>query len=300
MALTRTATAATLRDVYEHSRPTGTVFDAATVVGYQAGSTAPPAGFTLPAFSVVYSVDPAAQGAHLRARYYGKLNIPPPQPSPPRYYATLVKTASAGEGNNSSIYVGVGVYDTNYAFQEGDYREFDGRPEQAANFMARWTSGKPRVFFVMPETIALANKAAEEEHCSDFIRAYDLTLGVADAALTAMNGQRFGPCASQVDALAAVTAAFKARVPEPLRSLGMDMAKWGEKYLELADKSRRRDRSNWHSWGLELITTAGDHTSWPHELLTGLERPDGGRVYVRYTAGTSQVALHSSASIINY
>ncbi|HEX7241250.1 MAG TPA: hypothetical protein VF263_13330 [Longimicrobiaceae bacterium] len=268
----------------------------ASYCGLDIANTDEPAGFFVPQFRVdverrvpegfLNQVSRAMNAAYTGADTH-------------EHFARLVVTRAATEGTNASVYLGDGIFETNCTFDEGQAARMPGL--RLANHLKQWAQGKNRVYLVSTPQIAGKNKRAEEEHLADFIHAYGLTLGVAQGALVATENRGFlGPFDSEEEARAGVVAAFLERVPAAVRHLGMDMDAWGAEYLRLCQKSRDRDGQQWHSFGLERVKSAdlGKHPAV--RFLTGGQRPESGRVYLRLTTGVTQIGTHPPSEVITY
>ena len=226
------------------------------------------------------------------------------------YLPKLIVTRRANEGNNTSIYVQEGVYETNYTFNEAEYWKAKEDPgmakyiSNAANWLARWqNASQPRVYFVMPSEIATLNQQAEAEHCSDFILAYELSLGALQVALDKV-ATTLGPLPSVQLARAAVIDRLRDALPMGLRDIAENIDLCGKKFVDLCEKSKIRDSNQWHTWGLEYLGAGvKSFSSWTTEkinYLTGKPRAEKSRIFLRYTQGQAQVGRHPSASIIGF
>ena len=139
MPLVLLPTPCALRDVY-----VALGWDPATTIGQFAGSTKPPTNFVVPTCQFVERRAAAAS----RQALYGKLGVLQPGqrpggPSAEQSVPQLVVTRGANEGNNTSIYVAKGVYETNYTFDQSAYMAAKKDPDMAhaignaANWLAR-------------------------------------------------------------------------------------------------------------------------------------------------------------------
>ncbi|PYP93803.1 MAG: hypothetical protein DMG65_00055 [Candidatus Angelobacter sp. Gp1-AA117] len=274
----------------------------ATHTGLDIATTSGPAGYTVPAYNIAIQRR-IPQGFFNRLhRAMSSITM---GDDPYEVYARLVITRNADQGQNDSVYLGGGLYETNMSFNEGTYNtmqlQMPGGVNNAANSLSGWSNGQNRVYVLMPPQIAGQNKRAEEEHLADFIYAYDRTLGLAQQALSAIAGRDFGPFDSEDEARQAVRAAFLNRVPQPLRRLGMDMVQWGNEYDRLCQKSMtERDGRRWHSFGLERIRRDQIGNQIQVTYLTGTPRQENGRVYLRMTAGSTQIGQHPPSQVITY
>jgi len=301
MPLVQLPTPCALRDVY-----VALGWDPTTTIGQIAGSTKPPTNFVVPACQFVERRTAAAS----RQALYGKVGVLQPGQRPGRLSAEqhvpqLIVTRRANEGNNTSIYVAKGVYETNYTFDQAGYIAAKKDPDiahaigNAANWLARWkNASQPRVYFVMPSTIAEMNRQAEAEHCNDFILAYQLTLGALEVALNQVAATPFGPFASAQLARAAVIDQLRNTLPMGLRDVAQNLDLCGQKYLALCQKSKIRDSKNYHNWGLDYLGPAVQAQSIHY--LTGRQRAESGRIFLQYTQGEAEVGRHSSVSIIQF
>lgn len=306
--LAATSTGVTLADMY---REEGS--DPATALGYSLGSTSDPEGFDLPAVAYDVARNAAAQGFEIRARFYARLAppplrplVPPAQVVPPAapFRVRFQLARAASEGSNRSLYVREGIYETNYTFELEDAGGGDWRQnmagwikERRADAMSRQYDmpPQPRVYFWVPGDMAERSKQAELEHLADMRRAYQLSLGEVDHALRAAEGRG----RNEPEARLAADADLLARLPLPVRGLGLDMERWGAKYLELCSKSKGRDVRD-HSFGLALVD-AGAVPGLPVTYLTaGGRREEAGRVFVQITVGTTRVPGYRPQDLIVY
>lgn len=267
----------------------------ATYCGIDLANTDEPAGYHAPQFRI--DIERRAPegflgrvGRALDAVYRGS--------DTHEVYARLVVTQRVNQGTNAAVYLGDGVHETNCSFDEALAQRMPG--VRLGSFLGPWAHGKNRVYLVVTPQIAGMNKRAEEEHLQDFIRAYEMTLHIAQQAMDAVADVEYGPFDSEEDAREAVEAAFVERLPAPLKGLGMDMNAWEAEYLRLFQKSRDRDSQQWHSFGLERIKKTQLAGNPPIHYLTGGGRPDAGRVYLRITAGVTQIGQHPSSAVITY
>ena len=191
MPLARAPRPATLAEVYASAHPTESV---SSCVSKAAGSTPPPAtGYAAPSYTI-HTIQ--------------KRRTPADAKSAP-FYAKLVKVSAAREGDNSSVYLKEGLFETNFTLDlaklESELSEI-GDPDTeerrigglfAINTLLQlWTPGTPRVYFLMSFGLAERNRLAEQEHCDDLIRAYKLTLGLAEEIIDQVALKEYGPAAS--------------------------------------------------------------------------------------------------------
>lgn len=274
----------------------------ATHTGLDIATTSGPEHYTIPAFTIAIERR-IPQGFFNRVhRALAAINW---GDDTHEVYARLILTRNAEQGTNHSVYLGAGIYETNMHLNDATYRNLEqqdpGGSRNTPNSLTDWSRGQSRVYVVMPPAMAHRNKLAEEEHLMDFIYAYDRTLGLAQSALTALNGRNLGPFDSEPEAREAVQTAFLSRVPQPLRRLGMDMNRWAGEYQRLCQKSRdERDGRQWHSFGLERVRRDQLPNQLTIRYLTGARRNEGGRVYVRMNAGTTQIGTHRPEQVITY
>jgi hypothetical protein len=302
MPLVRVPLPCTLRDIY-----VGEGQDPATAIGVIAGATKPPNDFVTPTYQITQNRTAFAQAAAQRQPLYSKLGILKPGDHPPsaQYVAQLIVTRRANEGTSTSVYVSKGIYETNYTFDQQGYKEAKGDEmmqaslSNLANWLAPWKrADQPRVYFVMPERIADLNKQAEAEHCNDFVLAYDLTLHALQTALDQVAIAAQVTCDSAQHAIDERVTRLRDALPVGLKDVAPKPELCGQKFLDLCKKSKFRDSSNWHSWGLDYLGKNMDPPSVHY--LTGGKREENGRVFLQYTEGQAQVGTHTSASIIKF
>lgn len=294
-------TACTLGDIYveEGSTP-------ATGLGYSLGTTGDPEHFQLPAFAMVTAIDPVAHGQILRNAHVGRaLGLVPPRPQPMLYQSRFNLITRATPGNNRSLYVGPGLYETNLTFEQEDAGGNHNWRTEIANYLKERRSNAmndalglprlPRVYLYVSAGISQRSRDAEQEHLDDMWRAYALTLQLVDGLLAATRGAG----RTQPDAAQAANEAFAAALDARVRHLGTNMQQWGAKYLELCAKTQDRDQRRDHSFGLEWMDAA-DVPAIPPTFLTGAQREENGRVYVRVTNGTTRVPGTATNALITY
>lgn len=279
MPLVRLPTPCTLKDIY-----VGEGWDPATTVGQLAGATKPPTDFVVPAYQIA-QMEQFIGGGRTTGQYMARLSV----------------TRRAKEGNNTSIYLSEGLYETNYTLDNDAYKAAEKDPNTSvASWLVPWKASQPRVYFVMPTTIAEMNRQAEGEHCSDFLRAYHLTIHALERALDKIADAPSLPFASAQGARAARIDQLRNALPIGLRDVAESINLCGQKYLDLCKKSKTRDEKNWHSWGLKLLGLAPKVPAEGVEYLTGKQRQEGGRIYLEYTLGQAEVGRHTSESIIKF
>jgi len=86
--------------------------------------------------------------------------------------AQIAVTRNAHEGANDARYLGAGFYSTGLMYSGGGLTAFAPGPNNR------------HIYVEVSAAIATLNRQAEQEHCDDMVRAYDLTLGAAQTALT--------------------------------------------------------------------------------------------------------------------
>lgn len=294
-------TACTLGDIYVEEGGTP-----ATCLGYSLGTTGDPEHFQLPAFAMATAVDPVAHGQILRNRHVGQaLGLVPPRRQPMLYHSRFNMITRATPGNNRSIYVGPGLYETNYTFEQEYAAANDNwRTTISAHIKGRISDAMsdaydrphlPRVYFYVSPAISQRARDAEQEHLDDMWHAYALTLQLVDGLLAATRGAG----RTQQDAEQAARNTFAAALDVPVRHLGTNMQQWGAKYLELCARTKERDYRRDHSFGLELVD-ADDVPAIPPTFLTGAQREENGRVYMRVTNGESRVPGTATNALITY
>ena len=305
MALARIPTLCTLRDLILIENQ-----DPATDNTRDAGSTSEPENFTVPVWQITERKTQAAAASASRMGLYGKLGVTTPATQRPAmasselYESTLLVTRHAAEGTNKSIYLGKGVYETNYTYDSESAQAFKKKPgmeliaANASNFLKDWTAGKTRVYFVMPESIAQMNLQAETEHCNDFILAYQMTLGALEAALAQAASAIIPAAPSAQAAHAGRVAKLSEYLPVNLKDVAAN-ADCGQKYRALSAKSKDRDGAGLHTYGLEYMGPGPIPPSVHY--LAGKPRPgESGHIFLQYTKGRTQIGTHTSASVIKF
>lgn len=269
----------------------------ATVRDYSLGTTSLPVNTVLPLFALQVTVDPVAHGQALRSGLYRRMGIPsPPPPVVARAHYNV--TRAAAPGNNVSLYLRGGIYETNFTLgDENIDKSIENWRQRIVGFFTGWEEHPeyPRVYIYMPDDTAALSRAAEQEHLDDMWHAWTLTFGVVANALNATGSGRNEP-----EARSAAEAAFTSALPVKLRNLGSNMESWKNKFLELCVKTRDRDIRGDHSMGLELVARedvpAPDNVTY----LTGGPRDENGRVYLRVYRGTARVPGLLTNTLIDY
>ena len=300
----RHPTAATLADIYraEGSR------DMSDALGWTMGTTSDPEEMDLPLFALQVVPDrstPQAHGAVIRTRYMATLGF---QVSSPPMLARYVVTRHATPGRNHSLYLKEGIYETNYTIdvKEVAARDAQWKTRVAGHLKERWSNAlrdqigephQPRVYFYMPNAMAVRNCAAEQEHLDDMRRAYALTLGAVEDALAGVNARGANESAARAEA----ERQYADRFDVSVRAYGGDMTRWRDKYLQLCAKSKKRDDDHDHDFGFELVEDLSTLPALPITWLTPSgQREENGKLYVRVTIGTTRVPGHRSQDIIVY
>jgi hypothetical protein len=295
MALTIIPTPATLEQVYRSLRK-----NPATDLTFAFGTVTPPQGFIVPTCQIntapsgIGPVPPAAAA---------RLGIPS---RAQKYAAKLARLQKADPGSNTAVYLTSGVYETNWTFLAKDHKEGviqalrDGTaPGRLASYFSPWKDAtQKRVYLIMPEELAPLNAAAEREHCSDFIHAYNISLGAVDVAFQTLNGAATIDCMSTQEATRAMERKVEERVHPALASIALVPNGLAKKFSDLQEKSRTgRDGRGYHSFGLELLSEPPRNLR-PVTYLTGAPRPEAGKIYLIFTRGTTQIGVFPSSAII--
>jgi hypothetical protein len=283
MPLTEQPRSANLREVYAELK-----FDPATATYIASGSVTAPQNYVVPRcqINVLRSgvVPPAAAG---------RLGVP----SGSKYKVSLTHITRANPGTNTAVYLTSGIYETNYTIDEGGYAadRITGNP---ANYLSPWKDPKQkRVYFVMPEELAPINASAEREHCQDFVLAYQLTLKAVDDVFQSLSTVTMDGYLSMQEAKDAMIRRVGETLALPLRPIACDPTALDSMFKRLLQKSRDgRDGKGWHSFGIEVVDLSQSRTDVVY--LTGKQRQESGRIYVRFTRGQTQINLHPSREVI--
>jgi hypothetical protein len=287
MALTAQPRPANLSEVYIalHNDP-------ATSTYIASGSVTEPQNYVVPRCqinAVPSGVVPPAAASRLGVKS-----------SQQKFRVSLMPGIRANPGMNMAVYLTSGIYETNFTFDDQGYAA-DENPafRNPANYLSRWENQKQkRVYFVMPSELTPSNEGAEREHCNDFILAYQLTLHAVDAAFQSLIRVTMDGFLSMKEATDAMIKRVGETLAPPLRPIACDPVKLDEKFKNVLQKSRDgRDGKGWHSFGLEVIDQP------PQNLgnaiyLTGKQRQESGRVYLKFTRGQTQINMHPSQEVI--
>jgi hypothetical protein len=298
MPLTVIPEAATLKKVYSSLDK---VKDPAKQTTLAFGSVTPPQGFVVPSCQI--NVVPSGTGTPPAAAA-GRMGIRSPVP---KYRATLSLVQAASPGTNTACYLTTGVYETNFTFLAKEYKTgviqaLKGEAPRAnlPSYLSPWENpSQKRVYLVMPADLAPLNAGAEREHCSDFIHAYNISLQAVHAAFQKMAAAPpLDGYWSEGDAKRAMERKVEEQLHPALKPIAFDPVKLAEKFKNLQQKSRDgRDGMTYHSFGLELLSEAPPNLG-PVNYLTENPRPEAGRVYMRFTRGTTQIGVFPSSSVI--
>ncbi|GLY77072.1 hypothetical protein [Actinoallomurus iriomotensis] len=216
-----------------------------------------------------------------------------------QHTAKIVMERRAAEGDNTSIYLRAGVFETNYALSTkmlADDRA-EGDVASIGSYLTDFASDRTnRVYLYMSADMAERNRRAEVEHCQDLIYAYEQTLLVLDAALVSLAPVTAG---TEEAARNQLLANLQAALPRNRAHLGTDPASWVNEYRRLRDLTRMRDQG-WHSFGAELVdagTVPGRDTP---TYLTGVRRdpPSFPAYYLAFNRGTTEIGVHGTAGLI--
>jgi len=295
MPLTVIPLPATLRQVYLSLGK-----DPATETTLAFGSVTPPQAYAVPTCQI--NVGPSGTGTPPAAAA-ARLGI---RSAITKYRVTLTRLRAASPGTNTAVYLNTGVYETNFTFDAESYREgglqaLQGNAPEAgpASYFSPWKNGtQKRVYLIMPEELAPLNAWAEREHCSDFIHAYNITLGAVDAAFQKMIATPLDGYWSIEDARRAMERKVEEELPPALKPIAFHPARLTEKFKTLQEKSRTgRDGMGYHSFGIEVLAEAPRNVG-PVSYLTGRPRQEAGRIYMRFTRGTTQIGVFPSSSVI--
>ncbi len=295
MGLTAIPLPATLREVYLAQGK-----DPATEATLAFGNVTPPQGFIVPTCQI--DVAPSGMGI-------------PPGPAAERlgirspvtkYRVTLTRLRAASAGTNTAVYLNTGVYETNFTFdgeahKMGVIEALKGEAPQSgpASYFSPWKNGtQNRVYLIMPQELAPYNAWAEREHCTDFIHAYNICLGAVDAALQKMMGMPLDGYWSMEDARRAMERKVEEELPPALKPIAFHPARLFQGFISLYEKSRTgRDGMGYHTFGVEVLREAPGNLG-PVSYLTGRPRGESGRIYMRFTRGTTQIGVFPSSSVI--
>lgn len=260
---------------------------------------------TLSELMTLAGEDPATSMAGRTGNTTHPQNARPPgydidvEPAGTQFRARLVVTAMPYEGDSTSHYLRAGIYETNLSFDGTEYAA-QGQGD-ATNCLVPFPTpeiARRRVYYVMPAAIAESNRQAELEHCGDHLYAYQQTLEFVHDVLQRVAHSQPAVAASAAAARAIIQCRLLAEIPEARRRLGVDIQNWSNEFERLCDRSGDRDRQRWHTFGLQPINPGAD-TAGEVTYLTGALRDDGvGRVYVRFTPGTTEIGTHTTATII--
>jgi len=294
MALTAIPTPATLAQIYvaQGKNP-------AAETSIVSGNVTPPTNFVAPTcqFNCVLTGMKAPPAAAAR-----RLGTPSRMQT---YKVTFQRLQPANPGTNTAVYLKAGVYETNWTFDENCHRQgvkealVDGMPRGLINYCSPWqNASQKRVYLVMPKELENQNAGAEREHCSDFIYAYKITLDAVDAVFQKLNGKSSDEHWSRLDAQHAMEKQVESQLPSALGPVACAPNKLVDTFNKLLEKSRTgRDGKAYHSFGVELISEL-PHNLGPITYLTGTPRQEGGRVYLCFTCGTTQIGVFPSSAVM--
>lgn len=184
----------------------------------------------------------------------------------------------ASEGTNASYYLGTGLYPSNLMMSGRNITNYSPGPTNR------------RIYRIVTDDIADLNRKAEEEHCNDIIRAYQITL---QAVQNAINKARQDLIKAQkrydkqdqamraaLDAL--VNADSHSRIQNIFRSaintkynidrnkLRNDLSRL---YLDIANMTQYRDSQGYHTLNVQRESESWNLRSWA-EYSRYIIRPD--------------------------
>lgn len=218
-------------------------------------------------------------------------------PADGQYTAKIVIEQPASEGNNTSIYLKAGVFETNASLAVQLF-EKDRRKSEAVkvgSYLGKFKDDpRNRVYLYMPKEIAELNRQAEAEHCSDLIYAYEQTFGALDSSLRKL---RPVSAATEKEARALLLANLGTLLPQ---SLAGGRAAWIREHERLSDLTMQRDEKGWHSFGLEIIDAATIPNDYKPVYLEGERRDPPGfpAFYLQFTKGSTEIGSHPTADVI--
>ena len=202
------------------------------------GNTSPPGGYTVPA----YVINTAAAGGG--------------------FSATVVKTANADDGNNFSRYLGAGIHSTGLM--------------RVGTALGPYAAGQDNreIYAEASGAIATVNRAAEQEHVDDFLRAYQISLRMAEDAIDAavLNGPFAGhPTAPAAQAAAETfmnnhinAAAIVAGSAPFVITANLDQL-----FQDKMALSMQRDGNGWHTFRPDMTATSWSAAALWEELTSG-------------------------------
>lgn len=302
MPLLNDAVPGTLADLY---RANGYNLQTASV--WEMGSTSQPAGHRVTSWGLMAKKTQRDPGFDQRMRLNLRLGHEPPKHIRGHYEARFTIIQGCDPGSNTSVYVKKGVYESNYGFPDDpndlphgwkQNMEQHIRPYRSEEMRRQLGYDEPRVYFYVSDEIANRSHLAENEHLTDHRAAFDMSLGLFEQIL------RVASCTGMTEAEArdgAVQAVLDA-LPNALRGYGVVPQRWRELYETLFEKSRKRDDDGDHSFGLEYMEEdeVEQIENVPIHYLTGAQRVEPSRTYVKVTAGASRVPGPSTQQIVRY
>lgn len=217
-------------------------------------------------------------------------------------FAWLTVMRRGYQGENTSLYLQAGIYETNFSFSTEDFYQA-GYPKGPGRYamsgcLMPYQAGLNRVYFVIDQTMANLNRDAEREHCNDHIYALQQTLQRIEAALQAIAGKKHGPYPTKNAARQAVIDAVLNQVPAGQQNLGGNMNAWLQEYQRLCRKSADRDTNDYHTFGLHPINPAIALPAGNITYLTGAQRGNDQQVFLKVTQGQTQINQHQTNAII--
>ena len=166
------------------------------------------------------------------------------------FTAEVRAVGGADIGDCEATYLGKGAYDTGFLWAIDP--AYIGANASTRMLDPISYLGNPAAFAHVIEhvsaNVARGSKAAEQEHLNDYLYAYRLTLGAADAAIDTVAGRPIGGATGKKAKTAAETtlkAELRDRSHYNLNTL--DRAAWSAKYAELFRRSgTERDGRDYH------------------------------------------------------
>ena len=218
--------------------------DALTAVGgdpNDLGSTSNPTGFTPPTFNINCTQKPGSG-----------------------WSAQLQILQMSREGTNTAYHLGPGTYSTDLMFSGG----------ALANFTPGANSR--RVYIEVSQALANDSRDAEQEHCRDIRRAYDLTFGTVQTALNRVRNTNPHQWYDKRDkAIRAVKAEIVNGMHERLAAIVRGAigevgsvnihqfaTQLSELYLALVARTQDRDAQGWHTLTPDRNSESYSAQSW--------------------------------------
>lgn len=143
--------------------------------------------------------------------------------------------------------------------EAGDHDQGIGETDGGICSPSRPGNVRLQVFFHVSDSVSRQAASGEEDHCNDFVYAFERTFARESIEINRLRGRRFGPVASEAAARRLVQI-----------SLSRTDAQWEREFLRLGEQTDRRDRNHWHTFVTGAATVDAGCTRVTIPVVAGL------------------------------